>query len=174
MLAVGPFLSVVDQPKNLTGVAVVLSGTVDLQLHPEVPAALTEELRFRLIVIIVDFPGAGVVAMASVALVTVAFHTPFAEKTYPLTQKARFRLVRNRAFFISPKRQCTAEQSFTSFSGKSGMTIYVFLSATICRIRPQGGTTQKVFTLPHRGSTGCVCLLCQKNGDNYVGWSHSS
>ena len=67
MLAVGPFLSVVDQPKNLTGVAVVLSGTVDLQLHPEVPAALTEELRFRLVVIVVDFPGTGVVTVAGVA-----------------------------------------------------------------------------------------------------------
>ena len=67
VLAVGPFLSVVDQPKNLPGVAVVLSGAVDLQLHPEVPAALAEELRFRLIVIVVDFPGAGVAAVAGVA-----------------------------------------------------------------------------------------------------------
>ena len=67
MLAVGPFLSVVDQPKNLPGVAVVLSGTVNLQFHPKVPAALAEELRFRLIVIVMDFPGAGVVAVAGVA-----------------------------------------------------------------------------------------------------------
>ena len=67
MLAVGPFLSVVDQPKNLPGVTVVLSGTVNLQFHPEVPAALAEELRFRLIVIVMDFPGAGVAAVAGVA-----------------------------------------------------------------------------------------------------------
>ena len=67
VLAVGPFLSVVDQLKNLPGIAVVLSGTVNLQFHPEVPDALTEELRFRLIVIVMDFPGAGVVAVAGVA-----------------------------------------------------------------------------------------------------------
>ena len=67
VLAVGPFLSVVDQPKNLPGVAVVLSGTVNLQFHPKVPAALAEELRFRLIVIVMDFPGAGVVAMTGIA-----------------------------------------------------------------------------------------------------------
>ena len=67
MLAVGPFLSVVDQPENLPGVAVVLSGAVNLQLHPEVPAALAEELRFRLIVVVVDFPGTGVAAVAGVA-----------------------------------------------------------------------------------------------------------
>ena len=67
VLAVGPFLSVVDQPKNLPGIAVVFSGAVNLQLHPEVPAALAEELRFRLIVIVVDFPGAGVAAVAGVA-----------------------------------------------------------------------------------------------------------
>ena len=67
VLAVGPFLSVVDQLENLTGVAVVFSGTVNLQLHPEVPAALTEELRFRLVVIVMDFPGAGVVTVAGVA-----------------------------------------------------------------------------------------------------------
>lgn len=67
MLAVGPFLSVVDQLENLTGVAVVFSGTVNLQFYSKVPVALTEELRFRLVVIVVDFPGAGVVAMASVA-----------------------------------------------------------------------------------------------------------
>ena len=67
MLAVGPFLSVVHQLENLTGVAVVLSGAVNLQLYPEVPAALAEELRFRLIVIVMDFPGAGVAAVAGVA-----------------------------------------------------------------------------------------------------------
>ena len=67
VLAVGPFLSVVDQLENLSGVAVVLSGAVDLQLHPKVPAALAEELRFRLIVIVVDFPAAGVVTVAGVA-----------------------------------------------------------------------------------------------------------
>ena len=67
VLAVGPFLAIVHQPENLTGVAVVLSGAVNLQLHPEVPAALTEELRFRLVVIVVDFPGAGVVTVAGVA-----------------------------------------------------------------------------------------------------------
>ena len=67
VLAIGPFLSVVDQPENLPGVAVVFAGTVNLQFHPEVPAALAEELRFRLVVIIVDFSGAGVVAVAGVA-----------------------------------------------------------------------------------------------------------
>ena len=67
VLAVGPFLSVVDQPKNLPGIAVVFSGAVNLQLHPEVPAALTEELRFRLVVIVVYLSGAGVVAVAGVA-----------------------------------------------------------------------------------------------------------
>ena len=67
VLAVGPFLFVVNQLENLTGVAVVFSGTIDFQFHPKVPAALTEELRFRLIVIVVDFPGAGVVAVAGVA-----------------------------------------------------------------------------------------------------------
>ena len=67
VLAVGPFLSVVHQLENLTGVAIVLSGTVDLQLYPKVPAALAEELRFRLVVIVVNFPGAGVVAVAGVA-----------------------------------------------------------------------------------------------------------
>ena len=67
MLAVGPFLSVVDQTKNLPGIAVVFSGAVNLQLHPEVPTALAKELRFRLVVIVMDFPGAGVVAVAGVA-----------------------------------------------------------------------------------------------------------
>lgn len=67
MLAIGPFLSVVDQPKNLPGVAIVLSGTIDLQLHPKVSAALTEEFRFRLVVIVMDFPGASVVTVAGVA-----------------------------------------------------------------------------------------------------------
>ena len=67
VLAVGPFLSVVYQPENLPGVAVVFPGTVNLQFYSKVPAALAEELRFRLVVIVVDFPGAGVVAMASVA-----------------------------------------------------------------------------------------------------------
>ena len=67
VFTVGPFLSVVNQLENLTGVAVVFSGAVDLQLYPKVPAALAKELRFRLVVIVVDFPGAGVVAVAGVA-----------------------------------------------------------------------------------------------------------
>ena len=67
VLAIGPFLSVVYQLENLPCVAIVFSGTVDFQLHPKVPASLAEELRFRLVVIIVDFSGAGVVAVAGVA-----------------------------------------------------------------------------------------------------------
>ena len=67
VLAVGPFLSVVHQLENLPGIAVVFAGTVNLQLYPKVPAALTEELRFRLIVIVVYLSGAGVVTVAGVA-----------------------------------------------------------------------------------------------------------
>ena len=67
VFTVGPLLSVVDQLENLTGVAVVFAGTVNFQFHPKVPAALAKELRFRLVVIVVDFPDAGVVAVAGVA-----------------------------------------------------------------------------------------------------------